>query len=107
MLLVFWIVCLGWCLMMMIAVRWLNSDLHGNWSLLNDWEWNMLLVNDRAVDWNMHWIRNWLLNVVRNLSDHLNWCWDGNFHWNIHSLLNMNWVWSGEEKMPLVVTLTL
>lgn len=48
-------------------VRWLNSDLHGDWSLLVDGEGDVLLVDDWTIDWNVDVIRHWLLDDVRDL----------------------------------------
>lgn len=52
---------------MVLDVRWFDGNLHTHWSLLDDWEWNVLLVDDGTVDWDMHWVRHGLLDVVRNL----------------------------------------
>lgn len=88
-----WVVLLlGFMMVMMILLWWLYGDLHGNWSFLMNWEVNLLLVNNGAVNWNMNWIRHWLLNDIWNIPNDLNWGWDGNFHWHVNSLLNMNWI---------------
>lgn len=92
----FWVVlwCVSFMMMGMVVLWWLNGDLHSNWSFLMNWEGNVLLVDDWAIDWNMNRIRHWLLHKVWDIPDNLNWSWDGNLHWHVNSLLNMNWIWS-------------
>ena len=102
----------------MVMVWWFNSDLDGYWLLMKNWNWDVFFVDDLTFDWDMDWIRHWLLNDVWNLhvmknveineserldmmlqfylSDDLNWCWDGNLNVNMHSLFNFHGVWSGK-----------
>lgn len=49
------------------VVWWLDSDLHGDWSFLVDWERDVLLMDDWTIDWHMDVIRHWLFDDVRDL----------------------------------------
>lgn len=76
-------------------VGWLDGDLHGNWSLLVDWESDVLFVDDWTIDWHMDMIRHWLLDDIWDLLDDFHWSWDWNLHWNMDVLFNFNLIRSG------------
>lgn len=81
-------------LMVMMIVRGLDGDLHCHGLFVEDWQWDVLLVNDWSVDWNVHWVRHWLLDDVWDLSDDLDWSRDWDFDGNVDLLDHLNRVWS-------------
>lgn len=86
---------------LMVKVWWLDSDFHADGTLLDDWERNVLFVDDWTVDWNMYWVWDGLLDDIWDLSDNFNWSWNWNLHGHINSLLDMNWVWSVKDHHGL------
>jgi hypothetical protein len=92
---VFWVLLKMMMLrLVMCIVWWFNGDLDGHRLFVNDWERNVFFVDDGAVDWNMNWIRHWLLDDIWDLLDDLVGLWNWNLHGYMNLLLNMNWIWS-------------
>jgi hypothetical protein len=89
-------------LVMMIMWR-LNGDLHGHRLLLVDRQWDVLLMDDWSVDWDVNLVRHCLLHQVWLLNEDLNrsWNWVGLLH--MHLLDHINLVWSVHLHMDWIL----